>query len=165
MLLATIVLYFSVKEISQYLYTFYESLYGIRNYSQAATQFPALLYLLIEMSLFRIGVVCSCHIQNIAGDSMGQIRIFLLKQIFFFPWHPGPTGTSFNFFSTGNDEAVADTSRRVGGALARKSALRNRLNSAIEQLQATERGKDQTERTELKPRLFVHWYWYTFEKG
>ncbi|KAF3831845.1 hypothetical protein GH733_000657 [Mirounga leonina] len=39
-----------------------------------------------------------------------------------------------------NDEAVADTNRRVDGALARKSALRNRLNDAIKRLQATERG-------------------------
>ncbi|XP_008582107.1 PREDICTED: laminin subunit alpha-4 [Galeopterus variegatus] len=42
-----------------------------------------------------------------------------------------------------NDEAVADTSRRVGGALARKSALKNRLNDAVKQLQATERGDAQ----------------------
>ncbi|XP_030874033.1 laminin subunit alpha-4 [Leptonychotes weddellii] len=39
-----------------------------------------------------------------------------------------------------NDEAVADTNRRVDGALARKSALKNRLNDAIKRLQATERG-------------------------
>lgn len=42
-----------------------------------------------------------------------------------------------------NQEAVADTSRRVGGALVRKSVLRNRLNDAIKQLQATERGDTQ----------------------
>ncbi|XP_058163283.1 laminin subunit alpha-4 isoform X2 [Dasypus novemcinctus] len=42
-----------------------------------------------------------------------------------------------------NDEAVADTSRRVEGALARKSALRSRLNDAIKQLQAAERGDAQ----------------------
>ncbi|XP_077018813.1 laminin subunit alpha-4 isoform X2 [Tamandua tetradactyla] len=39
-----------------------------------------------------------------------------------------------------DDEAVADTSRRVAGSLARKSALRNRLNDVIKQLQAAERG-------------------------
>ncbi|XP_012660001.1 laminin subunit alpha-4 [Otolemur garnettii] len=42
-----------------------------------------------------------------------------------------------------NEEAVADTSRRVGGALARKSALKNRLNDAVKQLQAAERGDAQ----------------------
>lgn len=61
----------------------------------------------------------------------------------------------FGFFSIGNDEAVADTNRRVGGALARKSALKNRLNDAIKRLQATERGKDH--RQELKLHLFIHW--------
>ncbi|XP_065744712.1 laminin subunit alpha-4 [Phocoena phocoena] len=45
--------------------------------------------------------------------------------------------------NSSNDEAVADTSRRVGGALARKSALKNRLNDAIKRLQATERGDAQ----------------------
>ncbi|KAF5919960.1 hypothetical protein HPG69_014326 [Diceros bicornis minor] len=54
--------------------------------------------------------------------------------------HIGSTGFFVCFFSTGNEEAVADTSRRVGGALARKSALKNRLNDAIKRLQATERG-------------------------
>lgn len=88
---------------------------------------------------------------------MVQIRIFFVEMDIF-SWHPGPTGTSFDFFSTGNVEAVADTSRRVGGALAKKSALKTRLNDAIKQLQATERGKNQTEQTELKPHLFVHWY-------
>uniref|UniRef100_G1SXN3 Laminin subunit alpha-4 n=1 Tax=Oryctolagus cuniculus TaxID=9986 RepID=G1SXN3_RABIT len=44
-----------------------------------------------------------------------------------------------------NEEAVADTSRRVGGALARKSALRNRLNDAIKRLQATERVRNLSE--------------------
>ncbi|KAK1338098.1 hypothetical protein QTO34_001208 [Cnephaeus nilssonii] len=42
-----------------------------------------------------------------------------------------------------NEEAVADTSRRVGGAVARKSALKSRLNDAVKQLQATERGDAQ----------------------
>ncbi|XP_055472145.1 laminin subunit alpha-4 [Psammomys obesus] len=42
-----------------------------------------------------------------------------------------------------NEEAVADTSRRVGGALWRKGALRDRLNDAIKRLQATERGDAQ----------------------
>ncbi|XP_070306037.1 laminin subunit alpha-4 isoform X2 [Odocoileus virginianus] len=42
-----------------------------------------------------------------------------------------------------SDEAVVDTSRRVGGALARKSALKNRLNDAIKRLQAAERGDAQ----------------------
>ncbi|KAB1275245.1 Laminin subunit alpha-4 [Camelus dromedarius] len=42
-----------------------------------------------------------------------------------------------------SEEAVADTSRRVGGALARKTALKNRLNDAIKRLQATERGDAQ----------------------
>lgn len=81
----------------------------------------------------------------------GPFRISLLKWSVF-SWHSGPTGTFFAFFSSGNDEAVADTSRRVGGAVARKSDLKSRLNDAIKQLQATERGKD---RTELKPHLFV----------
>lgn len=56
--------------------------------------------------------------------------------------HHGPPGTFLCFFSAGNDEAVADTSRRVGGALWRKGALRDRLNDAVKQLQAAERGKD-----------------------
>lgn len=106
------------------------------------------------MLLSRAGVLWSCHIHNAAGDSMVQSEFLLLKWSFF-SWHSGPTGTSFGFFSTGNEEAVADTSRRVGGAVARKSALKSRLNDAVKQLQATERGKD---RTELKPHLFVHWY-------
>ncbi|XP_055980995.1 laminin subunit alpha-4 isoform X1 [Sorex fumeus] len=42
-----------------------------------------------------------------------------------------------------NEEAVADTSRRVGGALSRKSFLKHRLNDAIKQLQAAERGDTQ----------------------
>ncbi|XP_065399303.1 laminin subunit alpha-4 isoform X3 [Macaca fascicularis] len=42
-----------------------------------------------------------------------------------------------------SDEAVADTSRRVGGALARKSALKTRLSDAVKQLQAAERGDAQ----------------------
>ncbi|XP_064216839.1 laminin subunit alpha-4 isoform X3 [Aotus nancymaae] len=42
-----------------------------------------------------------------------------------------------------SDEAVADTSRRVGGALARKSALKTRLNDAVKRLQAAERGDAQ----------------------
>ncbi|XP_010596568.2 laminin subunit alpha-4 [Loxodonta africana] len=42
-----------------------------------------------------------------------------------------------------NTEAVADTSRRVDGALVRKSALKNRLNDAIKHLQAAERGDAQ----------------------
>ncbi|XP_006157079.1 laminin subunit alpha-4 isoform X2 [Tupaia chinensis] len=42
-----------------------------------------------------------------------------------------------------NDEAVADTSRRVAGALARKSVLKNRLNDAFTRLQAAERGDAQ----------------------
>ncbi|XP_075801564.1 laminin subunit alpha-4 isoform X1 [Microtus pennsylvanicus] len=42
-----------------------------------------------------------------------------------------------------NDEAVADTSRRMGGALWRKGALRDRLNDAVKQLQAAERGDAQ----------------------
>lgn len=56
--------------------------------------------------------------------------------------HHGPPGTSLCFFSTGSDEAVADTSRRVGGALWRKGALRDKLTEAVKQLQAAERGKD-----------------------
>lgn len=39
-----------------------------------------------------------------------------------------------------SDEAVADTSRRVGGALWRKGALRDKLTEAVKQLQAAERG-------------------------
>ncbi|XP_028902955.1 laminin subunit alpha-4 isoform X1 [Ornithorhynchus anatinus] len=39
-----------------------------------------------------------------------------------------------------NDPAVADTSRRVSGALSRKDALKDRLTDAIKKLQATERG-------------------------
>ncbi|KAK7835265.1 hypothetical protein U0070_017801, partial [Myodes glareolus] len=42
-----------------------------------------------------------------------------------------------------NDEAVADTSRRMGGALWRKGALRDKLNDAVKQLQAAERGDAQ----------------------
>lgn len=42
-----------------------------------------------------------------------------------------------------NDEAVADTSRRMGGALWRKGALRDRLNDAVKQLQAAEQGDAQ----------------------
>uniref|UniRef100_A0A250Y884 Laminin subunit alpha-4 n=1 Tax=Castor canadensis TaxID=51338 RepID=A0A250Y884_CASCN len=42
-----------------------------------------------------------------------------------------------------NGEAVADTSRRVGGALVRKSTLKNRLNDALKRLQAAERGDAQ----------------------
>ncbi|XP_037376153.1 laminin subunit alpha-4 isoform X1 [Talpa occidentalis] len=42
-----------------------------------------------------------------------------------------------------NEEAVADTTRRVGGALARKSALKNRLSDAVKRLQAAERGDAQ----------------------
>lgn len=42
-----------------------------------------------------------------------------------------------------NEEAVADTSRRVGGAQARKGALKYRLNDAVKQLQAAERGDAQ----------------------
>lgn len=56
--------------------------------------------------------------------------------------HRGPPGTSLCFFSTDNIEAVADTSRRVGGALWRKGALRDRLSDAVKRLQAAERGKD-----------------------
>lgn len=56
--------------------------------------------------------------------------------------HHGPPDTFLCFFSSGNDEAVADTSRRVGGALWRKGALRDKLNDAVKQLQAAERGKD-----------------------
>lgn len=39
-----------------------------------------------------------------------------------------------------SDEAVADTSRRVGGALWRKGALRDKLTEAVKQLQTAERG-------------------------
>ncbi|XP_004673841.1 PREDICTED: laminin subunit alpha-4 isoform X2 [Condylura cristata] len=42
-----------------------------------------------------------------------------------------------------NEEAVADTGRRVGGALARKSALEHRLSDAVRRLQAAERGDSQ----------------------
>ncbi|ERE85268.1 laminin subunit alpha-4, partial [Cricetulus griseus] len=42
-----------------------------------------------------------------------------------------------------NIEAVADTSRRVGGALWRKGALRDRLSDAVKRLQAAERGDAQ----------------------
>ncbi|XP_077875567.1 laminin subunit alpha-4 isoform X3 [Ictidomys tridecemlineatus] len=42
-----------------------------------------------------------------------------------------------------NEEAVVDTSRRVGGAMARKSALKHRLNDAVKRLQAAERGDAQ----------------------
>ncbi|XP_012409861.1 laminin subunit alpha-4 [Trichechus manatus latirostris] len=42
-----------------------------------------------------------------------------------------------------NNEVVAGTSRRVDGALARKSALKNRLNDVIKRLQAAERGDAQ----------------------
>lgn len=42
-----------------------------------------------------------------------------------------------------NEEAVVDTSRRVGGAVARKSALKHRLNDAVQRLQAAERGDAQ----------------------
>ncbi|XP_006879090.1 PREDICTED: laminin subunit alpha-4-like isoform X2 [Elephantulus edwardii] len=42
-----------------------------------------------------------------------------------------------------SDEAVADTSRRVNEALARKNYLKNRLNDAIKHLQAAERGDAQ----------------------
>ncbi|XP_042117995.1 laminin subunit alpha-4 isoform X1 [Peromyscus maniculatus bairdii] len=42
-----------------------------------------------------------------------------------------------------NDEAVADTSRRVGGALWRKGALRDRLSDTVKRLQAAERGDAQ----------------------
>ncbi|XP_037698537.1 laminin subunit alpha-4 isoform X2 [Choloepus didactylus] len=49
-----------------------------------------------------------------------------------------------------NEEAVADTSRRVGGALARKGTLRNRLSDVIKQLQAAERG-------DAQPRLGQAW--------
>ncbi|XP_037698538.1 laminin subunit alpha-4 isoform X3 [Choloepus didactylus] len=50
-----------------------------------------------------------------------------------------------------NEEAVADTSRRVGGALARKGTLRNRLSDVIKQLQAAEREGD------AQPRLGQAW--------
>ncbi|EPQ18620.1 Laminin subunit alpha-4 [Myotis brandtii] len=49
-----------------------------------------------------------------------------------------------------NDEAVADTSRRVGGAVARKSNLKSRLNDAIKQLQATEKGDAQQRLSQSK---------------
>ncbi|EHA97485.1 Laminin subunit alpha-4, partial [Heterocephalus glaber] len=39
-----------------------------------------------------------------------------------------------------SEEAVADTSRRVSGALTRKSALKHRLEDAVKRLQAAERG-------------------------
>lgn len=39
-----------------------------------------------------------------------------------------------------NEEAVGDTSRRVGGALTRKSAIKHRLNDVIKRLEAAERG-------------------------
>ena len=69
-------------------------------------------------------------------------EFFSLKQRFH---HPTPQSLpclySFGFSSTGSDEAVVDTSRRVGGALARKSALRDRLNDAMKRLQAAERGE------------------------
>ncbi|KAM5256538.1 laminin subunit alpha-4 [Ctenodactylus gundi] len=42
-----------------------------------------------------------------------------------------------------NEEVVTDTSRRVGGAQARKSALKYRLDDALKQLQATETGQTQ----------------------
>lgn len=42
-----------------------------------------------------------------------------------------------------NEEAVADTSRRVDGAQVRKNFFKNRLNDAIKQLQAAERGDTQ----------------------
>ncbi|XP_060046586.1 laminin subunit alpha-4 isoform X2 [Erinaceus europaeus] len=42
-----------------------------------------------------------------------------------------------------NEEAVADTSRRVDGALTKKSALKHRLNDAIKRLEAAERGDAQ----------------------
>lgn len=82
---------------------------------------------------------------------MVGIRIVLVEMEIFFldfldPW------VLFFYFSTGSGAAVADTSRRVDGALAKKSALKSRLNDAIKQLQATERGKDHRE---LKPPLFT----------
>lgn len=81
------------------------------------------------------------------------MRSFLVEMESF-SRHLGSTSTSFCCFSTGSDEAVADTSRRVGGALARKSALKTRLSDAVKQLQAAERGKHQRE---LKSHLLVHW--------
>nr|XP_045009937.1 laminin subunit alpha-4 isoform X2 [Jaculus jaculus] len=42
--------------------------------------------------------------------------------------------------ASSDGEAMADTSRRVGGALARKGALRSRLNDAVKRLLAAERG-------------------------
>ena len=88
----------------------------------------------------------TCQQLSLYFISMVQTRIFFVETEIspHTPPHPHlcPTCASFGFFSTGSDEAVVDTSRRVGGALARKSALRNRLNDAIKRLQAAERGED-----------------------
>lgn len=72
-------------------------------------------------------------------ESMTQVRTCVVETS---SRHGGPPGTFLCFFSTGNDEAVADTSRRVGGALWRKGALRDRLSDTVKRLQAAERGKD-----------------------
>ncbi|KAI5943732.1 Laminin subunit alpha-4 [Manis javanica] len=45
--------------------------------------------------------------------------------------------------NSSSDEALADTSRRVNGALERRSTLKHRLNDALKRLQATERGDAQ----------------------
>ncbi|XP_043858988.1 laminin subunit alpha-4 [Dromiciops gliroides] len=53
-----------------------------------------------------------------------------------------------------NEEAVADTSRRVDGAQARKSVLKNRLNEAIKKLQTAERG-DTEQRLDHSKRIIA----------
>jgi hypothetical protein len=82
---------------------------------------------------------------------MVPIRI-LAVAVETFSRHLGPPD-SFLCFFTGNGEAVADTSRRVGGALVRKSTLKNRLNDALKRLQAAERGKDHRESLEVSSKV------------
>ncbi|XP_068933119.1 laminin subunit alpha-4 isoform X1 [Petaurus breviceps papuanus] len=53
-----------------------------------------------------------------------------------------------------DEQAVADTSQRVDGAQARKSALKSRLNEAIKKLQASERG-DAEQRLDHSKRIIA----------
>lgn len=84
--------------------------------------------------------------QNTADDSVVPIRIFL-AEMETISRHSEATGPPLCCSSAGSEEAVADTSRRVSGALTRKSALKHRLDDAIKRLQAAERGKIYTAST------------------
>lgn len=117
--------------------------YGVLNHSQTVLQVFC-SHLTLNWNHFSELTFCVHIAFRILQMTHGTNQNFPCwsRDFFLFPWRFDPACTFFHFFFTGNDEAVADTSRRVGGALARKSALKNRLNDAIKRLQATERGED-----------------------